>query len=167
MDTNDDLPMVEIVRPTADEVSEGYRNLQMCWPTWKQTPGLLVTSENDLGLIVSAVDYSHDDLGFVLHFAIQEKLFAPSHFNDHEYSIGFGWNQPYLSFHPESISAPYGYYLHFDHAGVERARKLNKAMGDTLGELPAPRLLRRCFGRRGPEYFREMMSRLKEHPSAG
>ena len=61
MDEHEDLPTVEMIRPTADEVSEGYRKLQMCWPTWKQTPGLLVTSEDDLGLIVSAVEYAHDD----------------------------------------------------------------------------------------------------------
>ena len=67
---HEDFPTVEIIRPTAYEVSEGYRKLQMCWPTWRQTPGLLVSSENDLGLIESAVDYAPDDLGFVLHFAV-------------------------------------------------------------------------------------------------
>jgi hypothetical protein len=93
MDEDEDVPTVEIIRPTADEASEGYRKLQMCWPTWNQTPGLLVSSEDDLGLIVAAVDYAHDDLGFVLHFAVKEKLFAPSDFNGDEYSVGFGWNQ--------------------------------------------------------------------------
>jgi hypothetical protein len=169
MDEREEFPTieVEIIKPTADEVSEGFRNLQMCWPTWKDTPGLLVTSEDDLGLIVSAVEYEHDDLGFVLKFAIREKLFALSDFDDEEYSVGFGWNQPYLFFDQNGISAPYAYYLHFEHAGVERARELYRAFADIVGDLPSPRSLRRCFGPDGAEYYAEMMSRLKEHPDAG
>ena len=165
MDEHQEFPSVEIVRPTPDQVSEGYRNLQMCWPTWKQTPALLVTSEDDLGLIVSAVEYDCDDLGFELHFAVQEKLFALSDFKDEEYSVSFGWNQPYLSFNHDQISAPYAYYVHFGHAGVERARELNKALGDNLDERPGPRLFRRCFGSHGAEWFANTMSRLSD-PSA-
>jgi hypothetical protein len=128
---------------------------------------LLVSSEDDLGLIVSAVDYARVELGFVLQLAVREKLMAPPDFSDEVYSVGFVWNQPYLSFDPEQISAPYAYYIHFEHAGVERARELYKALGDNLGELPGPRFLRRCFGRHGTKHFTDIMSRLTEDPSAG
>jgi hypothetical protein len=42
-----DLPTIELefVRPTPDEISEGYQTLQKCWPTWIDTLGLLVNSE--------------------------------------------------------------------------------------------------------------------------
>lgn len=91
---------------------------------------------------------------------------APLDFSDEVYSVGFVWNQPYLSFDHERISAPYANYIHFEHAGVERARELNKALCDNVGEPPGPRALRRCFGRNGAEHFTDMMSRLKGHPSA-
>jgi hypothetical protein len=61
MDEQQEFEQVELVWPTAEEVRAGYTNLQICWPTWKANLGLLVTSENDLGLVVSAIDYSHDD----------------------------------------------------------------------------------------------------------
>jgi hypothetical protein len=164
MEDDEDVPTLEIIRPTAREASEGYRKLQTFWPTWKQTPALLVSSENDLGLIVSAVEYAHDELGFVLHFAVADKLFAPSDFDDEEYSVGFGWNQPYLSFDQDHISAPYAYYLHFEHAGVERARELSEVLRDNkdLEKIFGPRSLRRCFGPDGEEYVAEMMFRYKE-----
>jgi hypothetical protein len=91
MDELEEFPIVEIIGPTADEVSEGLRNLQTCWSTWKDTPGLLVTSEDDLALIVSAVEYAHDDRRFVLECAVREKLFALSDFDDEDYSAGVGW----------------------------------------------------------------------------
>jgi hypothetical protein len=67
---------------------------------------------------------------------------------------------PYLYFDKNGISVPYAYYVHFDHAGVERARELNQAFAGTRGDLPSPRSLRQCFGPDGAEYCAEIMSRL-------
>ena len=158
MDEQEELPRVEIVWPTAEEISEGYANLQTCWPTWKANLGLLVTSEDDLGLVVSAIDYAHDDSGFAVRLAVIERIVTPPDFEEEEYVVACGWNQPYLSVTPDGISAPYAFYLHFEDAGVERARELNKHFCEIAGGLPGPRMLRSCFGSDGLEYFTRMKS---------
>jgi hypothetical protein len=75
----------------------------------------------------------------------------------------FGWNQPYLSIGRDGISAPYAYYLHFGHEGVERARELHRALPDGLREMMGPRVLRNCFDRNGQEYLADMLASFKKH----
>jgi hypothetical protein len=158
MDEQQEFEQVELVWPTAEEVKEGYANLQICWPIWKANLGFMVTSEDDLGLVVSAIDYTHDDFGFAVRLAVIEKIVAPPDFEGHEYEVACGWNQPYLSVNPDGISAPYSFYLPFGNAGVERARELNRYLREKFGGLSRPRMLRSCFGPRGPEYLARMKS---------
>jgi hypothetical protein len=164
-----DLPTIELefIRPTPDEISEGYQTLQKCWPKWIDTPGLLVDSEDTLGLIVSTIEYSHDDLGFVLSLEVREKLVAPSDFDYEECRISFGWNQPYLSIGGDGISAPYAYYLHFGHEGVERAREFHRAMPDELREIMGPRVMRGFFDPHGTQHLADMMEAFKKHSQGG
>ncbi len=68
------------------------------------------------------------------------------------------WNQPYIYFDEESLSAPYSFYLHFGNDGVERALKVHTHLKAKSSEPFNPRVLRGCFGRRGPENTTDMLS---------
>lgn len=125
-DDPNSLPTVTIVRPKAQEIEKGLARLEKYLPFWKETPGLLVIKP-DLGLIVSVLSSTHDNMGFLLRLAVQEKLIAPPDFDLAELDVGCGWNQPYVSFNETRLSAPYSFYLHFGSAGVARAHKLGKS----------------------------------------
>lgn len=140
-------PIVEIIKPNTKEMEDGLERLQPCIAFWKETPAFLLVKP-DLGWTVSVLDVSHDARGFRLSLAAGEKLMSPTDYNPDPIVLACGWNQPYLSFDRDVISAPYCFTLYFSAEGV--ARVIEYAKSVPLGERDAEgRLavyaLRDCF----------------------
>jgi hypothetical protein len=161
MDQNDQQPEFTIVEPTAQQAAEGLAKLQLCFPHWKQTPALLIIKP-DVLLIVSATSYESTESGFTVRLATIEKLEAPSDL-ELPNEVGCGWNQPYMSFSTDVISAPYSFSLYFGAEGVARAREvhqiLSKERGASDGGLVGVGSLRACFGDRGAKYAADFKQR--------
>lgn len=125
--------------------------LQECLPHWKQTPALLIESPR-LALLVSVLGCEYDDQGFALRLEVMEKLKAPERFDEREVVAHYVWNQPYLSFDKERISAPYCGYIYFSAEGLERVREVQKVLSKLRGrdsDRVDVGLFRSCF--RAPE----------------
>jgi hypothetical protein len=137
-----------IIEPSPEQIDRGIANLKSCLPHWRQTPGLLVIKPA-CGLIVSVAGSAHDGSGFALTLDIVDRLVSPKHFDRTGTTVRYGWNQPYASFGPDLISAPYSFYLHFGAEGVNKAREVVRRLPPTLdpgagGDLMLG-LLRGCF----------------------
>lgn len=120
---------VDIIYPTPEEAADGLKRVEECIGYWMTTPGLLVIKP-DYGLIVSMTDLEHDSLGFRIRVAIKEKLVAPAEEDRTELVLSCVWNQPYLFFARDGISALYSFSLFFGAEGVARARKVPEKLAD-------------------------------------
>jgi hypothetical protein len=122
----------------------------------------------DLVAIVSVHTATPDAYGFRLFLTIVDALIIPDDHPTEKSSLELRciWNQPYLYFSPEEITAPYSFYLHFGEAGITRVRELWRALPADRDHL-APMLLgllRSCFSVGGPfgpseaEFRRQLQS---------
>jgi hypothetical protein len=132
----------EIVLPAEREVVDGLATLKKCLPHWLANPALLVIKPN-LGLVVSVVNSTYDQMGFSLSLGVEEKLIAPRSFDSSEIQVGCGWNQPYMNFDESEIWASYCFSLHFGAEGVSAARAFSKDRNALTGVM-LPALRGRC-----------------------
>jgi hypothetical protein len=137
----------QIIWPTKEEREKGLAAIERYAPLWKASPALLVIKPH-LGLIVFLENIEHDEHYFALTIAVKETIVAPEGFDAQTpITLRCVWNQPYMSLCPDSISAPYSFYLHFGAQGVQRVRELSATrLFDTASNSrTALGLLRGCF----------------------
>jgi hypothetical protein len=119
----DDVLRVRIIAPTAAQAHAGLRRLRHCVMHWRGKPGLFVEGEH-LALIVRLREVMQDAGSFRLRLTVDEVIGAPAGFDS---AAGIerlcGWNQPFMVFDEDGVSAPYAFYLHFGGAGVANVRE--------------------------------------------
>jgi hypothetical protein len=118
-----DVLQVRVIAPTAAQAHAGLQRLRHCVMHWRGKPGLFVEGEH-LALIVRLREVMQDAGSFRLRLTVDEIIGAPAGFDATEGIERLcGWNQPFMLFDEDGVSAPYAFYLHFGGAGVANVRE--------------------------------------------
>jgi hypothetical protein len=119
-----------------------------------------------LAAIVTLRSHSHDDMGYTLHLHPEQTLMAEELIDPDDFDVFCAWNQPYMSFDSDVLSAPYSFTLYFGAQGVAHAREvqalLSQAANADGSKSFEPTIFRSCFGSNAPEFLERLRASVLE-----
>jgi hypothetical protein len=131
---------LKVLLPTPEQAENGLRQLRTCLPYWTKMAGLLLIKPR-LALIVSVTDAETNKTGFTLRLRADDRLIAPAQWDASEMTVGCDWNQPYMSFDKDLISAPYSFRLHFTSEDLASVRERMKSFKEKYGSRPLEQVI--------------------------
>jgi hypothetical protein len=123
-----------------EQAEDGLRQLRTCLPYWTKMAVLLLIKPR-LALIVSVMDAEHNERGFTLRLRVDDRLIAPAEWSASEMTVGCDWNQPYMSFDKDLITAPYSFRLHFTSDDIASVRERMKSFKEKYGSRPLEQVI--------------------------
>ena len=143
-ETPPDSNIAKLLYPAEEEIAAGRAKLEACLPHWRTTPALFM-SKPPLVVIVTVRSHSHDRSGFTLRLHADQTLVTTGGEDLEDYDVGCMWNQPYMYFDENIISAPYSFTLYFGAEGVANAREVHRLVSRGARPWDVMSVYHSCF----------------------